>query len=278
MRQIVLTIFAILAIGCIKESDSDTGYRQRLVVDGAIESGRGAVVSLSLNTPFSDSYDEDDFRDMVVRWAKVTVRHGEESEVLIGRSNSDYPTRFIYTGSDIIGQAGESYDLIVEYSGRVWYASTTIPEPAELGEIRVEMLCDTLCTISATLPPIATPCAVDCALGDSRYYAPTLLGVYDKSSKPRQITISRPLDNLYRTDYMTSFHLRDTVSLRLRTMNEFSYEYWNLWENNVINSVNPIFPAVDNLPTNISDDAIGIWAGYGRSTYPLGVLEDIVEK
>ena len=77
---------------------------------------------------------------------------------------------------------------------------------------------------------------------------------------------------------MTSFHLRDTVALRLRTMNEFSYEYWNLWENNVINSVNPIFPAVDNLPTNISDDAIGIWAGYGRSTYPLGVLEDIVEK
>lgn len=278
MRQIVLTIFAILALGCIKESDSDTGYRQRLVVDGAIETGRGAVVSLSLNTPFSDSYDEDDFRDMVVRWAKVTVRHGEESEVLIGRSNSDYPTRFIYTGSEIIGQAGESYDLIVEYSGRVWYASTTIPEPAELGEIRVEMLCDTLCTISATLPSIATPCAVDCALGDSRYYAPTLLGVYDKSSKPRQITISRPLDNLYRTDYMTSFHLRDTVSLRLRTMNEFSYEYWNLWENNVINSVNPIFPAVDNLPTNISDDAIGIWAGYGRSTYVLGVLEDIVEK
>lgn len=278
MRQIVLIIFAILAMGCIKEADSDTGYRQRLVVDGAIESGRGAVVSLSLNTPFSDSYDEDDFRDMVVRWAKVTVRHGEESEVLIGRSNSDYPTRFIYTGSDIIGQSGESYDLIVEYSGRVWYASTTIPEPAELGEIRVEMLCDTLCTISATLPPIATPCAVDCALGDSRYYAPTLLGVYNKSNKPRQITISRPLDNLYRTDYMTSFHLRDTVALRLRTMNEFSYEYWSLWENNVINSVNPIFPAVDNLPTNISDDAIGIWAGYGRSTYPLGVLEDIVEK
>lgn len=278
MPVFVIMIVCSLLCGCMKEPDYSMEYRERLVVDGAIESGHGAVVALSLNVPFGDSYDEDDFRHMVVRWAKVTVECEGRREVLTGRRNDDYPTRFIYTGSEILGEVGKSYTLIVEYSGKRWHATTTIPEPAVLSDIVVEEVCDTLCTISATLPPIDTPCAVDCALGDSRYFAPTLLGVYDRSPMARRIEISRPLDNLYRGEYMTHYHAGDTVQLKLRTMGEFEYSYRNLWENNVINSLNPVFPAVDNLPTNISGGAMGIWAGYGVSVERLGVVGDRVAQ
>ena len=277
MPKVLLYILLLPAlVGCIAEHDYNAGYRQRLVVEGSIEAGRGAIVALSLNTPFDEEYDEDDMKDLVVRWAKVTVECGERSEVLVGRSDKEYPTQYIYTGSDIIGEVGESYTLIVEYSGRTWRATTTIPTPAELGDISITRMRDTLYTITATLPPTDSPCMIDCAMGGSRYFAPTMLGVYDASDMVRRVTVNRPMGNLYVNEYMTHFHVRDTVALKLRTMGSFAYEYWNLWQNNVINSLNPIFPAVDNLPTNISNDAMGIWAGYGSSVKVVS-WGDIVE-
>ena len=277
MRRVLFTIFLLVSlVGCIAEREYNSDYRQRLVVEGSIEAGRGAIVALSLNTPFDEEYDEDDMKDLVVRWAKVTVECGERSEVLVGRSDKEYPTQYIYTGSDIIGEVGESYTLIVEYSGRTWRATTTIPTPAELGDISITRMRDTLYTITATLPPTDSPCMIDCAMGGSRYFAPTMLGVYDASDMVRRVTVNRPMGNLYVNEYMTHFHVRDTVALKLRTMGSFAYEYWNLWQNNVINSLNPIFPAVDNLPTNISNDAMGIWAGYGSSVKVVS-WGDIVE-
>lgn len=266
MRRVPIYICVLLAlVGCITEREHNAGYRQRLVVEGSIEAGRGAIVALSLNTSFDEEYEEDDLRDLVVRWAKVTVESGDRSEVLVGRGNKDYPTRYIYTGTEIVGEVGESYTLTVEYSGRTWRATTTIPAPAELGDITITPVRDTLYTVTATLPPTSTPCMIECSLGGSSYFAPTMLGVYDVSDRTRRVTVNRPMGNLYVNEYMTLFHVRDTVALKLRTMGDFAYEYWNLWQNNVINSLNPIYPAVDNLPTNISNNAMGIWAGYGSS-------------
>ena len=278
MRFIMAIIVCSLVCGCMKDAEYDVEYSEHLVVDGSIESGCCAVVALSLNIPFCGSYNRDDFRDMIVRWAKVTVECDGRREVLVGRREKDYPTQYIYTGSEIFGEVGKSYTLIVQYSGRTWQATTTIPEPAELSNITVERVRDSLCVIYATLPPLDTPCAIDCALGDSHYYAPTLLGVYDACDTMRRVQISRPLDNLYRSDYMTIYKATDSVRLKLCTMDRFSYTYRSLWENNVINSFNPIFPAVDNLPTNMSGDAMGIWAGYGRSIVRLGVVGNMMSQ
>lgn len=273
MRQVLLFILAvILASSCIKESSYTSHYQQQLVVEGRIEQGAGAVVALSLNIPFQEEYDTEDFRDMIVRWAKVTVISDEGEEVLTGRANEDYPTRYIYTGTEIKGEVGESYTLVVEYSGNQWRATTTIPHPTELEDIAIEHVCDSLYTISATLPPTSAPCSIDCSIDNSSYYAPTPLGIYDSSNEVRRVTINRPLDNLYRHDYMTYFTAGESLRIRVNTMEEFGFEYWSLWENNVINSLNPIFPAVDNLPTNISDNALGIWAGYGTTYYSIGTI------
>ena len=274
MQRVFIILITLLAVGCIKEQENIVSSRQRLVVDGRIEEGRGAVVALSLNVDFREEYTEDDFIDMVVRWAKVTVESENEREVLTGRSNRDYPTGYIYTGSKIRGEQGKSYTLIVEYSDQEWRATTTIPQRSELTDISVEHVSDTLYTISATLPPMATPCSIDCALNGSSYFAPTMLGVYDASDKPRRITINRPLGNLYRDDYTTHFFADDEVGLRINTLNDFGYAYWSLWQNNVINSLNPIFPAVDNLPSNISNTALGIWQGYNSIYYNIGTVAD----
>ena len=276
MKKLLFFIFVTLTIGgCIKEHDIDDKYQQQLVVEGRIEEGNIPIVALSLNINNQKEYSSDILSDMIVRWAKVTVEDDQgNKEILTGRTNKDYPTKYIYTGYDLIGEAGRSYKLTVEYSDQIWESTTTIPHSASLEDITIKHHKDTLYTISAVIPPISTPCSIDCSLNGSRYFAPTVLGVYDASTEYRHITINCPMDNLNRYDYITYYSSSDVVKLRFNTLDDFSYNYWSEWENNVINSVNPIFSSTSNMPTNISNNGIGIWAGYGATYYTIGKISN----
>ena len=251
--------------------ENEYAYIPRMVIEGRIEQGQNATVALSLNKAYVDSFDVKEFQQMIVRWGKVTIidSHGNR-EVLTGRVDVDYPTRFIYAGTDIEGRVGESYVLEVEYSGRTWIATTTIPPATRLINLNREWVCDSLYRLRAELPadPARNACLVECAIGGSRYYRPALMGILGRedSDTLRTITINRPLDYLNITQYTTFFHRDEQVRLRVCTMDDFGYSYWSCWENINVNSLNPVFPAERNPPTNFSGhDVMGIWCGYGAS-------------
>lgn len=272
-RFAIATLLTLLLSGCIKATNSDDAFRYSLVMDGRIEQGRGAMVMLSQSMPYREVYDEDTFRDVVIKWAKVTLIHNGEEEVLVGRKNEDYPTQYIYRGMDIIGEVGESYTIRVEYSGQVWEATTTIVEPIELHNIEAVAKDGENYIIEAILPAISYPCSIDCAIGNSEYFAPTLLGNYAPSDTPRRIVINRPMENLIRDDHDIHFHPGEVVRLRVNALTEFAYSYWRKWEDNFLNSVNPIFPSTSNLPTNLSNGGMGIWAGYATNYYKVEITE-----
>lgn len=263
--------------GCMDEPSEVMHFEQRLVVEGRIEQGRGAVVMLSVNSPYGGSYDSETLKDMVVRWGKVTIFCEGDSEVLTGRIQEDYPTQFIYTGTEIIGQAGKSYRLEVEYSNQLWSATTTIPPQAQLSDIHIEPIDKDRYTITATLPEGSNAYSIDCSLDGKAYYAPTVFGTHEATDTPQRITINRPLDDLLRSGYSTYFGPEDRVRLRLNTLTDFAFDYWQKWENNLINCLNPVFPATSNPPTNISNNGIGIWAGYGATYYDLGALGEYLK-
>ncbi|MNG13264.1 hypothetical protein D3C84_969320 [compost metagenome] len=48
-------------------------------------------------------------------------------------------------------------------------------------------------------------------------------------------------------------------------MNKDAFDFWNSWQNEIVNSRNPIYPSNTSLKSNIKG-GIGIWAGYGQST------------
>lgn len=276
MRRYTLIIVGLLLlVGCIKEQTQDDSFRHRLVVDGRIEQGRGAVVMLSQSMPYESSYDKDTYRKMAIWAAKVTIVHGDKREVLTSRSNSDYPTEYIYTGHVITGEVGESYTLEIEYSGRSWRSECTISPAIELKNIEVVAEGNNEYSIKAILPPSQYPCSIDCSLNGSQYYAPTLLGTYAPSDTEREITINRPSDEFLREGYTTYFSREDIVNIRVNTLSDFGYSYWRKWEDNFINSVNPVFPSTSNLPTNISNNGIGIWSGYGTTYYHLGAINKL---
>lgn len=260
-RLLIILLCATALCSCLKE-DSPESYTQRLYVDGRIEQGKPAEVVLTLNMGYDGVIDPDELRDMVVRWAKVTVSSSTESEVLTGRIESDYPSNFVYRGVDILGEEGESYTLTIEYSGRKWSARTTIPRPIEGVSMEREWTCDTMYRVMVSLPPTSEPCLMECSVGEGRYYHPALLGVLDASDESRVVALNRPLDYMNMEAFTPLFHRDDKLRLRVSSMPVFGYEYWSAWENVLINSLNPIFPSEHNPPTNISGDGRGLWCGY----------------
>jgi len=273
MKLLRLILPVICLVSCLKTEPETAAPCKHIVVEGRIEQGRGAEVMLTLNRGFSQSFSEEQLQDIVVRWAKVTVCDGEQQEVLTGRYNRDYPTRFIYTGTMIRGMAGRTYSLEIEYGGARWSAETTIPEVAErLESIGAEWVSDSLYRITAAIAPSAEQNSymIECSIkGQGNFYRPALFGIMNGAGQTasRTMTVNRPIDYTRITSYTTLFRRSDTVRVRLLTMSDFGYDYWSMWENNVINSLNPIFPADKNLPTNISGDATGIWCGYGAAYY-----------
>ena len=65
-------------------------------------------------------------------------------------------------------------------------------------------------------------------------------------------------------DFRTVYDVHDTIRVQLSTQTRESHDYWNAYQDELLNGQNPLFPAHASLPTNIRG-GIGIWAGYGST-------------
>ena len=257
IRLYCLLFCLLLSNGCVETSNLDD-FEYKLVVEGWIKEGEAPHVILTQNKPLLSNIDSTSIEDMVVRWAKVSVSDGEETEVLSGRI-----------------EAGKTYTLKVEYSGREWTAETTIPASLPLTALVPEIAAnDTLYSIEATFSDPAN---------EKNYYKfftkvvhkntrflSSLLGNFDDNlfnGQSMTVTVNQGIDQRQFKNFESHFHIRDTVLVQFCTLPEFGFRYWTAYENELVNGQNPFFPANQNLPTNINNGGIGIWCGYGQKTY-----------
>ena len=127
--------------GC--EKDVLPPHKSILVVEGWIEDEGFPVVILTESLPVSQDYTSlDNISDYLVKWAKVTVSDGEQTEILIGKYEKGYFPPYVYTTSRIKGKAGRSYTLTVEYGDYYATAATTIPEPPTIDHISIKKCAD----------------------------------------------------------------------------------------------------------------------------------------
>lgn len=273
--HIYCLLFCLLLFnGCVEPSNLDD-FEYKLVVEGWIKEGEVPHVILTQNKPLLSNIDSTSIEDMVVRWAKVSVSDGEETEVLSGRIDKNYFPPFIYRGSRLSGEAGKTYTLKVEYSGREWTAETTIPASIPLTSLVPEIAVnDTLYSIEATFND---------PVHEKNYYKfftkvvhkntrflSSLLGNFDDNlfnGQSMTVTVNQGINQWQFKNFESHFHIRDTVLVQFCTLPEFGFRYWTAYENELVNGQNPFFPANQNLPTNISNGGIGIWCGYGQKTY-----------
>jgi len=274
MKKYLLFLFALIIMSCSKDDFSEQSIESKIVVEGWIEEGDYAQVLLSSSIPVTDVIDSTNVLNHVIRSAKITISDGQTSEVLRVKNDKNRVPPFVYYGTTLKGEAGKEYSLKIEYLNRVVEAVTTIPKTVELksAEYVKKNVTDTTGYVFVKF---------DDPLEDKNYYqvatkidteepvfVPAFYGNLDDKNftEPSvSIQINRGILLFPKTKFTPYFADGDLIYVKLRTQNKEALDFWNSWQNEIVNSKNPIYPSNTSLKSNIKG-GIGIWAGYGQST------------
>jgi len=275
MKKHLLFLLGLILVSCSNDNfSSEKSLESKIVVEGWIEEGDFANVLLSSSIPVTDVIDSTNVLNRVIRSAKITISDGETSEVLRVKNDKNRIPPFVYFGSTIKGQAGKEYSLKIEYLNRVITAVTKVPEtvPLKSAEYIKTNPSDTTGYVFVKFddPPsqknyyqLAT--RLD---KEEPIFVPAFYGnLDDKNFKESSVSlqINRGVLLFPKTKFTPYFADGDLIYVKLRTQTKESLDFWNSWQNEIVNSQNPIYPANISLKSNING-GIGIWAGYGQST------------
>lgn len=266
---------------CDPDWDFTSDYEPELVVEGGIVSNGFAKVYLSQSKILNSTWDSVALSKLPVITAKVTVSDGERTEILVGRIDKGRLPYFVYTGSQIRGEVGKEYKLTVLHQGKEITARTTIPEPVLLDSIRLRPTenCDTLYQATAYFKDPADETnyykiftRVD--LKDDDYYNAFMGTFSDEVLLPpvAEAEIYRGFRHTDLRKYTPYFIPGEKVDICFSQIPEQGFRFWSQYENEIINSGNPVFPNTTNLTGNI-EGGLGIWLGYGIATYHVEVKD-----
>ena len=246
----------------------------KIVVEGWIDEGDVARVVLMRSVPITEPVDSSNFLKYAIRSATIIVSDGVDSDTLRTTSASKYLPPFLYVGEKIIGRTGGKYSLTVKYLSQTLTAETVIPESVPIANARYARRNPTD-TIGNLIVEFTNP------TGQQNYYQiATLLEGHDAIFVPClygnlnsrnfvspdvSIQVTRGITIFPKTNIEAYFNDGDRIQVRLRTMPKEGFDFWNIWQNEIINAQNAIFPANTNLKSNVNG-GFGVWCGYGQST------------
>ena len=268
----------IMFSACEHDKYIVTEGESKIVVEGWIEEGNVARVLITSSIPMTQPIDSSNIIRYSIRSATVIVSDGVISDTLRMTSASRYLPPFLYVGDKIIGKTGEKYTLTVKYLSHTLTAESVIPPSVPINDARYVRRnpTDTIgnVVVEFTNPTnqqhyyqIATRLE-----GHDAIFVPCLYGNYNSRhfiTPDVSIQITRGITIFPKTNFESHFNDGDIIFVRLRTMPKEGFDFWNSWQNEIINSQNAIFPSNSSLRSNIKG-GIGIWCGYGQST--LGIM------
>ena len=273
MKKHYLIIFTLLLIGCSRSDFTKTiPVESRIVVEGNIEEGKFAEVILMRSIPINAVIDSSTVLNQVIRSAKVTVSDGIQEEVLRLKINPGTIPPFIYYGSSIMGETGKTYTLKVTYLDKTIESTTSIPKTISITSASYQKK-----NIQENKGYIFLK--FEDPKNEKNYYhiatqlkkqdsifIPALYGNLDDNnfeSSLVSLQINRGISLYPKTKFQPYFEDGNIIVVKLRTMNKQAFDFWNSWQNEIVNGQNPIFPSNTSLKTNIKG-GLGIWAGYGQ--------------
>lgn len=272
-----LFIIAISFISCKKQENLNE-FEQKFIVNGYIESGKPAYVNIMLNMPFYAPVNSEQLEKSIIRYAKVTVSDGEKSEILTGYyKNGEFPY-FYYKGNTLLGEVGKKYFLEISYGGYMLTAETDIPSPVALNKIWFIEKPDSKQQLSISFTDDAN------AKNYYKIYTKTqnesdfvrcLVSNHDDkyfNGKVVELQLNRGKQSNTQHNWGPYFLKGDTVLVRFATMNQHAFDFWQSYENEVVNASNPLMGSSLSLKGNINGQGNGIWCGYGVNYYQV-ILE-----
>ena len=272
---VIFTAIILLAFpSCQRDDFVIKDGESKIVVEGWIEEGEVARVLLSRSIPMNEMVDSSSFLKYTIRSAMVIVSDDNDSDTLRLTSASKYLPPYLYVGNKITGQQGKKYKLTIRYLNQSLTAESVIPPlvPIKKVEYTHKNPNDTIgnLTVEFTDPAdrqnyyqIATRVE-----GVDEIFVPCLYGNYNSRnfvSPDVRLQISRGITIFPKTNFEAHYYDGDRIFIRLRTMPKEGFDFWNIWQNEIVNVQNAVFPANSSLKSNING-GIGIWCGYGQST------------
>lgn len=247
-------------------------YEQKVVVEGAIETGSPAVVLLSFSVPYFGTFDFATPEKAFIKGALVTISDGAQIDTL---KEIDPSQGYFYVGSKIIGQQGKTYYLNVTVNGKSYTANSTILTPAKLDSLYFKGEKDSLGFIWQRFsePPGYGDCYRWYAkrLGKDVFYAAPYGSAfedkfidgksfdfaYDRGPQPNQI-------QEYRDDPEQGYFKRgDTVVVKFCKIGRKEYDFWYTYYQNKSSNSNP-FSAPANVKGTFDNprDVFGSFIAY----------------
>lgn len=277
LKYITILFFALSVFSCQKEIELDFPEPEdQIVVDGYIEKGNYPYVVLTKSVSFFSEVDSSQLKDLIVTTAKVTVSTDSETEILTLQKNDKFFPPYVYRGTKIKGKVGETYRLKIEVNNKIITAKTTITESPEIDSIWFESVqtSDTLGLIWLTIKNDLTESnyyrLVTKRTGKDSNFLPSMIfsafndvnfdGESFNIAVYKGITdFSHPLEDIY-------FNIKDTVQIKLSTMDNESYNCWMSLQNEMVNYGNPFAEPNNAVTTNINN-GVGVWSGFGSIYY-----------
>ena len=293
-------MLVLLLSACTKEVQIDIpAYKEQLVIDGSIETGKKPLLLLSMTANIYAATNIEAYLNSFVEGANITVSNGSNTITLdlvytdelpdsdlqdVGEilgfsklvlTNIHMP---IYYGlnSSMIGEVGKNYTLTVINETKTYTATTSILPPTSLVDLYWKpetgytdrgyswaKLSDAQGTYDAY------KWQVKLLNGDplEDFYSEPFNPYYDDTffdGKTFEFSYENPKtcrDDFEPEELRCYYLLGDTAVIKYSKLDRDVYEFMEKKYNQIYSAGNP-FATPLNIPTNIKGGALGIWAGY----------------
>jgi hypothetical protein len=250
-------------------------YKEKLVIEGMIETDGPAYVLLSTSVPYFGDFDLNHPENSFVKGATVVIDDGNIRDTL---REIDPAKGYFYFGTKVMGRVGKTYKLSVEYGGETYTVSSTIQKPVALDRLFFKGEKDSLGFMWQTL---SEPAGIGNyyrwfakRLHHDQFYSAPFTSVFDdkfidgktfdfsynRGAQPNQLQ-----DN--RDDPERGYYKRgDTVVVKFCTLGEREFEFWDTYYQNRISNSNP-FSAPANIKSMFDDrdKVFGAFVAYSPS-------------
>lgn len=296
----IAVLFCIIAgfISCEKEVNInlDTG-EPKIVIEGGIETGLPPLVLITKSIGYFQTINLETLQNSSVHGAEVYVSDGlkkvrlkEFSVDTGGNGNKFYYYSLVdFTNpvlpppdSLLLGEVEKFYTLTVIVEGKTYESTTKIPTPTPLDSIITKVPDRPAADPnSRTLrvffkdPDTAGNCVrYYTSLNNGIMYA-GLNSVYnDEIINGTNFTTEFPLGEPRSTqkpfDSLGVCFPGDTVQFKWTAIDRRVYDFWNTYEF-ALGTLGSPFASPIQVKSNISNGALGVWAGYGALYYTVVV-------
>ncbi len=268
-------LMAVVLSSCQQKIDIKLPeYKEKLVVEASIETGKTTQVLLSMTAPYFGNVDLSNPARFFVKGAFITVTDGTIIDTL---KELDPNTGYLYLGTKLIGHPGGVYLMTIKYNNNTYTAVTNIINPIPLDSIYFKAERDTFgyCWGHLTDPVGQGNCYRWFAkrITKDQFFAAPFNSAFDDKfidGTSFDFSYERPPQPNKESEYANElnagfYSVGDTVIVKFCTIGTKEYLFWRSFYANKSSNGNP-FSAPANIQSNVSGgEVIGAFCGYSPS-------------